>query len=72
MCPHTLERMAAPVPCSFGSEVTFSSEEVRAEAEGSYHRREWRVARRLREAGLAPVARLALRLVTSGIDRAQI
>ena len=67
MCPHTLVRMAAPVPCRFGSEASFASEEARAEAEGSYHAHEWRVARRLREAGLAPVGRLALRLVTSGI-----
>ena len=67
MCPHTLVRMAAPAPCRFGSEATFASEGARAEAEGSYHAHEWRVAGRLREAGLAPVGRLALRLVTSGI-----
>ena len=66
VCPHTLLRMAAPVPCRFGSEASFASEEARAEAEGSYHAVEWRVARRLREAGLSPVGRLALRLVTSG------
>ena len=66
MCPHTLVRMPAPVPCRFGSEASFASEEARAEAEGSYHAHEWKVAKRLREAGLAPVGRLALRLVTSG------
>ena len=67
VCPHTLVRMAAPVPCRFGSEATFASEGARAEAEGSYHAHEWRVAGRLPEAGLAPVGRLALRLVTSGM-----
>jgi hypothetical protein len=65
MCPHTLARIMAPAPCSLGSEIGFASEEIRTEAESSYHRFEWKVVKRLKEVGVTPVGRLALRMVTS-------
>ncbi len=65
ICPHTLLRMPAPVPCSLGSGLTFANENARAEAEKTYHRYEWKVSQALKEIGLTEVGRLALRLVTS-------
>ena len=38
ICPHTLEKMFHPVPCSFGSLQTFGTFEARDEANKSYHR----------------------------------
>jgi tetratricopeptide (TPR) repeat protein len=65
LCPYSLKKMSAPVPCTFGSDVTFLNENVRAQADASYHKYEWRFIGSLKEKGFAPIALLALRLVTS-------
>jgi len=64
ICPHTLEKMFHPVPCSFGSEQLFGSERAREEANSTYHQYEWKILSNLTEAGLLERSRLALRMVT--------
>ena len=64
ICPHTLEKMFHPVPCSFGSLQTFSTFEARDEASRGYHRFEWSILAALQRVGLQERAQLALRMVT--------
>jgi len=64
ICPHTLEKMFHPVPCSFGSLQTFGTFEARDEANKSYHRFEWKVLAALQRVGVLERAQLALRMVT--------
>jgi len=65
ICPHTLEKMFHPVPCSFGSLQTFGTFEARDEANKSYHRFEWKVLAALQRVGVLERAQLALRMVTN-------
>jgi len=64
ICPHTLEKMFHPVPCSFGSLQTFGTFAARDEANRSYHRFEWKVLAALQRVGVIERAQLALRMVT--------
>merc|ERR1712200_283674 len=64
ICPHTLEKMFHPVPCSFGSLQTFGTFEARDEASKSYHRFEWKVLAALQRVGVIERAQLALRMLT--------
>jgi len=64
ICPHTLEKMFHPVPCSFGSLQTFGTFDARDEANRSYHRFEWKVLAALQRVGVIERAQLALRMVT--------
>ena len=63
ICPETLQRMPAPVPCKFGSKVLFMDEPARDAASESYHKFEWKIDEWVKSAGLSPTARLALRMV---------
>jgi len=65
ICPHKIEKMFRPVPCKFGVEEVFGSEEAREEANNSYHQYEWSILSNLRSVGLIERARLALRMVTT-------
>jgi len=64
ICPHSLEKMFHPIPCSFGSLQTFGSFAARDEASSGYHKYEWSVLSTLERVGLMERARLALRMVT--------
>ena len=57
-------RFAAPVPCKFGSNTVFSSEEARDKANNSFHQYEWSLLENFKHYGLSPAARLAFRLIT--------
>jgi len=71
ICPHSISKMFHQVPCSFGSEVLFGSEEARTEANDTYHKYEWSIVKNLDEQGLLEKTRLALRMITK-IDPANI
>merc|ERR1711936_9460 len=64
ICPHKMDKMFNPIPCSFGSEETFGSVEARDEANQGYHKYEWTILKGLNEAKILERAKLALRMVT--------
>jgi len=64
ICPHLMDKMFNPIPCSFGSTETFGSLEARDEASQGYHKYEWSILKGLGEAKILERSRLALRMVT--------
>ena len=64
VCPVTLAKMFAPLPCPYGSTALFGSAAARDAAAGGYHQYEWRLLDNLDTAGLLERSRLALRMVT--------
>ena len=69
VCPHSLKRMAAGVPCNLGSDALFASGDARQEASESYHRYEYKTIHAWKEADLTEYAKLAYRIyATKGND----
>ena len=64
ICPMTLKRMPAGMPCTLGSTALFSSEELREKANATFHKYEYRILESWKELGLSAYAKLAYRLVT--------
>ena len=65
ICPIQMSLMTAPLPCTLGSTALFSTEETRKQANETYHRYEYKCVEPMKTAGLAPKAKLALRIVTT-------
>merc|ERR1719347_825210 len=65
ICPHTMEKMFTPIPCSFGSEQTFGTFQAREDANKGYHQYEWSILRCLDEAKMLERTKLALRMITN-------
>jgi len=64
ICPMTLRRMPAGMPCTLGSTALFSTEELRDQANATFHKYEYRTLESWKELGLSAYAKLAYRLVT--------
>ena len=64
--------MPGPQPCSLGSLETFSTAEAREEANQTWQRWEWKIRAAMRELGLGPAARLAMRLMTGKKDPKEV
>lgn len=65
ICPLEMTLMTAPVQCTLGSSALFSSETVRDMANQTYHRYEHKTIEQVKQAGIGPKAKLALRVVTN-------
>ena len=65
ICPHSLKRMAAGVPCSMGSTALFASADARQEASESYHKYEYKTVDAWKDSDLTEYARLAYRIFAS-------
>ena len=65
ICPVEMTLMTAPLQCTLGSTATFSSEKARQVANQTYHKYEYRLVEPVKEAGLLPKAKLALRIITT-------
>jgi len=63
ICPVTFQRVFAPIPCSFGSRIVFSSTEAREVANKTFHQYEWSLIEDFKNQGISLVARLAFRIV---------
>merc|ERR1711963_447125 len=64
ICPITLRRMPAGMPCTLGSTALFGTEELRDQANATFHKYEYRTLESWKELGLSAYAKLAYRLVT--------
>eukprot|EP00092_Neocalanus_flemingeri_P004085 GFUD01004397.1.p1 GENE.GFUD01004397.1~~GFUD01004397.1.p1 ORF type:complete len:687 (+),score=157.59 GFUD01004397.1:181-2241(+) len=64
ICPHKMDKMFNPIPCSFGSELTFGSLESRDEASNGFHKYEWPLLKNFDDAKILERSRLALRMIT--------
>ena len=60
----TLRRMPAGMPCTLGSTALFGTEELRDQANATFHKYEYRTLESWKELGLSAYAKLAYRLVT--------
>ena len=68
VCPHSLKRMAAGVPCNMGSTALFASGDARQEASESYHKYEYKTIDAWKDSDLTEYARLAYRIFASKHD----